>query len=213
VLVISPTRELAQQIALEARKLLKHTSGVQVSCFVGGTNPKTDERAMRDAALDVLVATPGRLKDHVENTPGFARRLEALEVLILDEGDQLLDQVRLSRRGQESCPDTLTQSATRPQGFLPDIRRIVSRLPSQRQSLCFSATVPKGLSDVLSEALTDPVTVDCVGWRPAPRCGRRARRNATTQKLLSTSAMRGGWKQGSPESQPQEASESGKGLP
>jgi superfamily II DNA/RNA helicase len=65
------------------------------------------------------VATPGRLKDHIENTPGFATRLRGVKVLVLDEADRLLDM-----------------------GFRTDIERIVDALPKQRQTLLFSATVP-----------------------------------------------------------------------
>ena len=70
--------------------------------------------------LQILVATPGRLKDHIENTPGFATRLMGVKVLVLDEADHLLDM-----------------------GFRKDIERIIAAVPKQRQTLLFSATVPE----------------------------------------------------------------------
>jgi ATP-dependent RNA helicase MSS116 len=75
------------------------------------------------AGLQILVATPGRLRDHMENTPGFATRLMGVKVLILDEADRLLDM-----------------------GFRSDIEKIVVALPKQRQTLLFSATVPDEVS-------------------------------------------------------------------
>jgi superfamily II DNA/RNA helicase len=75
------------------------------------------------AGLQILVATPGRLKDHMENTPGFATRLMGVKVLILEEADRLLDM-----------------------GFWTDIEKIVAALPKQRQTLLFSATVPDEVS-------------------------------------------------------------------
>lgn len=73
--------------------------------------------------MQILVATPGRLKDHIENTAGFATRLMGVKVLVLDEADHLLDM-----------------------GFRKDIERIISAVPKQRQTLLFSATVPEEVS-------------------------------------------------------------------
>jgi len=70
--------------------------------------------------FQILVATPGRLKDHIENTPGFATRLKGVKVLVLDEADHLLDM-----------------------GFRKDIERIISAVPKERQTFLFSATVPE----------------------------------------------------------------------
>lgn len=84
-----------------------------------------DHRILNGPELDILVVTPGRLQDHLSNTPGFTNRLRNCRTLILDEGDQLLDQ-----------------------GFRPAIEKILRDLPSQRQSLCFSATIPNTLSQV-----------------------------------------------------------------
>ncbi|CAN0301016.1 unnamed protein product [Phaeothamnion confervicola] len=94
VLVISPTRELASQIAEEAKQLLTYHRGMGVQCVVGGTNIKSDLRALADRPPTVLVATPGRLNDHLENQD-MAALLSELGTLIFDEAEQL---VRAERR-------------------------------------------------------------------------------------------------------------------
>eukprot|EP00961_Rhodomonas_salina_P022636 303953-Rhodomonas_salina.3 len=88
-----------------------------------------------------MIATPGRLLEHIETTPHFAARLQAVEILVLDEVDQLLEG-----------------------GFKRAIETIISYLPAQRQTLCFSATIPAKIQPVLGLAMgADHVTVDCVG--------------------------------------------------
>ena len=124
-LVLSPTRELAAQIA-EAAASLVPGSGLKAVCIFGGTPMKRDLNRL-GGEVDLLVATPGRLKDHMENE-GLATRLRGLQTLILDEGDRLLDQ-----------------------GFAREIGQIVAKLPSERQSLCFSATMPAELSAVAAK--------------------------------------------------------------
>ncbi len=88
-LVISPTRELAQQIEEEARRLGKF-HGIRLACVVGGLDIKKDIRAIAHG-LDLLIATPGRLKDLLENYNGVQAQLSALAMLVLDEADRLLD--------------------------------------------------------------------------------------------------------------------------
>ena len=87
-LVLSPTRELAAQTAAEAATLTAHHAGMRSAVIFGGTNPKGDVARLA-APLDILVATPGRLKDHCENMPGFAARLAGVRILVLDEGTSL----------------------------------------------------------------------------------------------------------------------------
>ncbi|KAH9731613.1 DEAD-box ATP-dependent RNA helicase 31 [Citrus sinensis] len=119
VLVICPTRELATQAATEASTLLKYHPSIGVQVVIGG-----DSWAMfvfsRIQNSQILVATPGRLRDHIENTAGFATRLMGVKVLVLDEADHLLDM-----------------------GFRKDIEKIIAAVPKQRQTLLFSATVPE----------------------------------------------------------------------
>ncbi|KAJ8539391.1 hypothetical protein K7X08_013643 [Anisodus acutangulus] len=120
VLILCPTRELASQIAVEANVLLKYHEGIGVQTLVGGTRFKEDQRRLEYNPCQIIVATPGRLLDHIENKSGFSTRLMGLKMLILDEADHLLDL-----------------------GFRKDIEKLVDCLPRRRQSLLFSATVPK----------------------------------------------------------------------
>jgi ATP-dependent RNA helicase MSS116 len=131
ILVLSPTRELASQIATEATKLCSFHTSFKINCFVGGTNMKTDQKIAASGS-HILVATPGRLLDHMQNTQNFAGRFASLRMLVLDEADQLLEM-----------------------GFQPDIIRILKFLcpREKRQTLLFSATVPKALTDVAHLAM------------------------------------------------------------
>lgn len=81
-LILSPTRELAYQIAKEAETLTQFHDGMNVACFVGGVNMTKDMTRLR-SKIDILVATPGRLQDHLTNTPGFVGRLGSVQTLIL----------------------------------------------------------------------------------------------------------------------------------
>uniref|UniRef100_J3MEM8 ATP-dependent RNA helicase n=2 Tax=Oryza brachyantha TaxID=4533 RepID=J3MEM8_ORYBR len=130
VVVVCPTRELADQAAAEANKLLKFHPSIGVQLVIGGTRMALEQKRMHTNPCQILVATPGRLKDHMENTPGFATRLTGVKVLILDEADRLLDM-----------------------GFRTDIERIVAALPKQRQTLLFSATVPDEVRQVCHIAM------------------------------------------------------------
>jgi ATP-dependent RNA helicase MSS116 len=143
-LVISPTRELASQIGAETEKLLSfHKKEIQkVVVCVGGTNKNKDVRSLA-GTTPIVVATPGRLLDHLQNG-GLAERMARLDSLILDEADQLLDM-----------------------GFRPDIERILRLLqPSRqtRQTLLFSATIPDSVSEIANIALRKGYNfVDTVG--------------------------------------------------
>ncbi|CAI5730052.1 unnamed protein product [Peronospora farinosa] len=135
-LVISPTRELAQQIAVEAVKLTNAHS-LRTSCFVGGSSVNKDVKELTQAGgIDVLVATPGRLQAHLEDNSGRIRqKLDNLQMLVLDEADRLLDM-----------------------GFRPDIMRIINYLPKERQTLLFSATLPTATEELKNVALRDDYT-------------------------------------------------------
>ncbi|CAN6221214.1 unnamed protein product [Urochloa humidicola] len=130
VVVACPTRELADQAAAEANKLLKFHPSIGVQLVIGGTRMALEQKRMHTNPCQILVATPGRLRDHMENTPGFATRLMGVKVLILDEADRLLDM-----------------------GFRSDIEKIVAALPKQRQTLLFSATVPDEVRQVCHIAM------------------------------------------------------------
>lgn len=142
ILVLSPTRELANQIAAEARSLLTFHDGAKVVVFVGGTNINSDKRAIASGAT-VLVATPGRLIDHIQSTPGFSAVLSAIKVLVMDEADRLLDM-----------------------GFKPSIDVILRSCPpkAMRQTLLFSATIPEGVVQIARDALRPKyATIDTTG--------------------------------------------------
>eukprot|EP00911_Craspedida_sp_UC1_P000355 UC1_evm1s273 len=141
VLCLSPTRELAAQILAEADQLTRFQP-LKTLCVFGGTNVKGDQRKLQQQ-VDILVATPGRLTDHLENTPGFRAKLDNLQVLIFDEADQLLEM-----------------------GFQPSIRKILGLIPPKhtRQTLLFSATVSKKVREVCTMALKEEHKfIDCVG--------------------------------------------------
>lgn len=140
-LVLCPTRELAIQLTAEANVLLKYHEGIGVQSLIGGTRFKLDQRRLESDPCQILVATPGRLLDHIENKSSFSVRLMRLKLLVLDEADHLLDL-----------------------GFRKDIEKIVDTLPRQRQTLLFSATIPKEVRRVSQLVLKrDHVFVDTVG--------------------------------------------------
>ncbi len=130
-LVLSPTRELASQIA-ESFGVYGQHFGFSVATVFGGVSirPQID-RLMR--GVDVLVATPGRLIDHLQQR---TVRLDKVEIFVLDEADQMLDM-----------------------GFFQALRKIIPLLPKQRQSLFFSATMPKEIGSLADDLLRDPVKV------------------------------------------------------
>jgi len=130
-LVLAPTRELAGQIAESFRAYGRHT-GLTVALVFGGV-PKPRQSRQLAAGVDVLVATPGRLLDHLNDR---AVRLDAAEVLVLDEADHMLDL-----------------------GFIIPIRRIAALVPAQRQTLLFTATMPPEIAKLAGGLLRDPAHV------------------------------------------------------
>ena len=142
VLVLSPTRELAEQIETVARDLGRFTD-VRPALVVGGRPIGPQEKALR-AGPDIVVATPGRLLDLIRQG---AARLDRVAALVLDEADRMLDM-----------------------GFLPDVKRIVARLPAREQTLLFSATLPPVIAGLADELLKNPAAVQ-VGRRTAAAVG------------------------------------------
>jgi len=138
-LVLAPTRELALQIGESFQVYGRHTSLRQTVIF-GGVGQGPQVRAL-NAGVDILVATPGRLLDLMQQ--GFVD-LSRVEVLILDEADRMLDM-----------------------GFIHDLRRIVDRVPKQRQTLLFSATMPAAIRELAERWLSDPVDVRVAHASPA----------------------------------------------
>jgi superfamily II DNA/RNA helicase len=130
-LVLAPTRELAGQILESFRTYGRHLR-IAGALAIGGVSMGAQVRALLNG-VDVLVATPGRLLDLVK---GNALRLDSVECLVLDEADRMLDM-----------------------GFIHDIRKIVAKLPTRRQTLMFSATMPRAIAELAAQMLRDPVKV------------------------------------------------------
>ncbi len=130
-LILVPTRELAAQVKDDLRDLSVHTP-VTGAAVYGGVSHGPQEHAFR-SGVDILIATPGRLLDHLRSP--YAK-LDKLEVLVLDEADRMLDM-----------------------GFLPEIRKIMRFLPAARQTLFFSATMPPPIRTLTQEMLRDPATI------------------------------------------------------
>jgi ATP-dependent RNA helicase RhlE len=133
-LIITPTRELAAQIVEHAQALARHTR-LRAAAIYGGVGMRPQETALR-SGVDIIVATPGRLLDHMQHNYTNFRQLE---VLVLDEADRMLDM-----------------------GFLPDIRRVLKQLPASksRQTLFFSATMPAQIVELSRELLNQPARIN-----------------------------------------------------
>ena len=131
-LVLLPTRELADQVAQQVRLYAQHTQ-LRSAVVFGGMDIKPQIAELKQG-VEVLVATPGRLLDHIEAKSAV---LNQVEYVVLDEADRMLDI-----------------------GFLPDLQRILSYLPKQRTTLLFSATFSPEIKKLASSYLQDPVTIE-----------------------------------------------------
>ena len=127
-LIVTPTRELAEQINDSIRELAVGTQ-IRSATIYGGVGPGPQVKALRDG-VEILVACPGRLLDLIAQ--GYAR-LGGIEVLVLDEADRMFDM-----------------------GFLPDVRKIIKAVPPKRQTMLFSATFPKEIEELASMSLHEP---------------------------------------------------------
>src|SRR6185312_13420094 len=130
-LILAPTREIALQTQAFLDLFTDHQ--LATACLIGGVRMSPQITALR-ATPDVVVATPGRLLDHVRQRNV---KLDAVEQLVLDEADHMLDL-----------------------GFLPQVRDILRRLPKQRQTMMFSATMPDSIEMISKEFMNDPVRID-----------------------------------------------------
>lgn len=130
-LILAPTRELAEQINEAIGELGKHT-GLRSTSIYGGVSLQPQISQLRQG-VDIVVACPGRLLDHIERR---TIDLSGVEVLVLDEADHMFDM-----------------------GFLPNVRRILKTLPARRQTLLFSATMPADIRHLAEDILHDPVTL------------------------------------------------------
>ncbi|NQW05298.1 MAG: DEAD/DEAH box helicase [Acidobacteria bacterium] len=141
-LVLTPTRELAAQILEDLKDLAVHTP-ITGAAVIGGVGMGPQEHAFR-SGVDVIIATPGRLMDHMRAS--YAN-LQTLEYLVLDEADRMLDM-----------------------GFLPEIRKILKQIPAKRQTLFFSATMPQPIIKLTHEMLKDPARLQ-IERKSAPAVG------------------------------------------
>ena len=131
-LVLTPTRELAVQVAENAASYSKHTD-LRTAVVYGGVDMKEQVALLRNG-VEILIATPGRLLDHIGSK---VANLSQVELLVLDEADRMLDM-----------------------GFLPDLQRIINLIPAQRQTLLFSATFSPEIKKLAQSYLRTPVTVE-----------------------------------------------------
>jgi ATP-dependent RNA helicase RhlE len=139
VLIVTPTRELAEQIH-EAVKDLATGTKLRCATIYGGVGPASQTAALRDG-VEILVACPGRLLDHIQQ--GHAH-LDNVEILVLDEADRMLDM-----------------------GFLPDVKRILQHIPARRQTMLFSATFPQEIEKLAAATLHHPKRIAIGLSRPA----------------------------------------------
>lgn len=138
-LIVAPTRELAEQLAGDITAMAGHTELHTLTVY-GGMSFRNQAEGLK-RGVEVVVATPGRLLDHLQRG---TIDLRSVEVLVLDEADRMFDM-----------------------GFLPDIRKILRQLPPQRQNLLFSATMPNDVRSLANDILNDPVEVQIAFARPA----------------------------------------------
>jgi ATP-dependent RNA helicase RhlE len=138
-LVLEPTRELAAQVETAIHDYGRFTH-LRTAVLFGGAGYGKQDQALRQGA-DIVVATPGRLLDHLQRG---TLKLNRIEILVLDEADRMLDM-----------------------GFMPDVRRIVERCPKQRQTMLFSATIPPEIEQLSKWALRNPETIE-IGQRRSP---------------------------------------------
>ncbi|AIQ18916.1 DEAD/DEAH box helicase [Paenibacillus sp. FSL H7-0357] len=131
-LILTPTRELALQISENIQAYSKFTS-IRSTAIVGGVSQKAQERALSQGA-DILIATPGRLIDLITQKHVD---LQYVQILVLDEADRMLDM-----------------------GFIHDVKRIIAKMPSKKQTLFFSATMPTEISNLIKTLLVNPVKIE-----------------------------------------------------
>ena len=142
-LVLAPTRELAAQICEHLTAMAKHTH-IKVAAVYGGVGFGAQVQAFK-RNVDIIVATPGRLQDHLNQRTA---KLSDVQFLVLDEADRMLDM-----------------------GFLPVVRKLLTYIPKERQTLFFSATIPPPIAALTKEMLRTPVRIDLAPKGGAPASG------------------------------------------
>ena len=161
-LVLCPTRELADQVSAEVRRLASAEDNVKVVTLVGGV-PLRGQLATLEHGAHVVVGTPGRVLDHLERG---SLQLEAIRTLVLDEADRMLDM-----------------------GFHDDIAKVARQCPAQRQTLLFSATYPEGIAKLASQFLRSPLTVKVESQLAASQIDQRWYEVTEAQRLPTVSRL------------------------
>jgi len=157
-LILTPTRELATQIANNIKTYSKYTN-VSSTIVVGGVKPKQQIAAL-SKGIDIVVATPGRLQDHMNSG---VINIDKTMCIVLDEADQMLDL-----------------------GFMPTIRKIIARLPKKRQTIMMSATMPRPIRKLASDFLTNPKEISVAPVsRPIERIKQSVRHVPSGKKKIS----------------------------
>jgi ATP-independent RNA helicase DbpA len=155
-LVLCPTRELADQVTTEIRRLARAEDNIKVVTLCGGV-PLRGQIATLEHGAHIVVGTPGRIMDHLERG---SLQLDALNTLVLDEADRMLDM-----------------------GFLDDIVTVAKQCPKARQTLLFSATYPEGIAKLSAQFMREPITVKVESQHSGARIEQRWYEVTDTQRL------------------------------
>jgi ATP-independent RNA helicase DbpA len=161
-LVLCPTRELADQVTTEIRRLARAEDNIKVVTLSGGV-PLRGQSASLEHGAHIVVGTPGRILDHLERGN---LQLDALNTLVLDEADRMLDM-----------------------GFFDDIAKVARQCPAKRQTLLFSATYPEGIAKLAAQFLRDPVTVKVEAQHASEQIAQRWYEVQESQRLPTVARL------------------------
>ena len=161
-LVLCPTRELADQVATEVRRLARAEDNIKVITMCGGV-PLRGQSASLEHGAHIVVGTPGRVMDHLERGN---LKLDALNTLVLDEADRMLDM-----------------------GFVDDITVVAKQCPKERQTLLFSATYPEGIAKLSQQFMRDPLTVKVELQHAGTQIAQRWYEVKSSERLLAVGQL------------------------
>jgi ATP-dependent RNA helicase DbpA len=161
-LVLCPTRELADQVTTEIRRLARAEDNIKVVTLSGGV-PLRGQSASLEHGAHIVVGTPGRILDHLERGN---LQLDALNTLVLDEADRMLDM-----------------------GFFDDIAKVARQCPAKRQTLLFSATYPEGIAKLAAQFLRDPVTIKVEAQHASEQIAQRWYEVQESQRLPTVARL------------------------
>jgi len=166
-LILAPTRELVLQIVKEASQLLTHHPAIDILPLTGGTSRRQDTVALKRRRPQIVVATPGRLLDHLSSTFNFHSLFTGLSVMVLDEADRLLEL-----------------------GSIDDLRTIMTYMPKDKQSLLFSATITDDVREIATRACrANYMLIDCIPHDDIPTVDRVQQRYVTLPARCLTQVL------------------------